>query len=70
MMFVTEKKVYDSIGGGPVEFAAIEDAKRCSDIMIKEYHLNNKDSEQLGMICGGSNVVLFIPIVGTEERIY
>lgn len=67
MMFVTEKNVYDSIGGGAVEFAVIEDAKKCKHIMIKEYQLNNKDSAQLGMICGGNNVILFIPIVRTER---
>lgn len=62
MMLVTKDCVIDSIGGGAVEFAAIEDARNCKEIMIKEYHLNNKDSERLGMICGGSNKVLFVPI--------
>lgn len=62
MMFVTKEKVYDSIGGGAVEHAAIEDAASCIKPEIREYHLNNKDSERLGMICGGSNTVLFIPV--------
>ena len=62
LMALTKEQVIDSIGGGAVEFAAIEDALNCKEVMIKEYHLNNKDSERLGMICGGSNKVLFIPI--------
>lgn len=62
MMLITEDKIYDSIGGGAVEYAVIEDAKNCSEVMVKEYHLNNKDSVRLGMICGGSNTVLFVPI--------
>ncbi len=62
MMFVTESKVIDSIGGGAIEFAAIQDARNCCEVMIKEYHLDNEKSRALGMICGGSNTVLFIPI--------
>lgn len=62
MMMVTKDEVIDSIGGGAVEFAAIEDARNCKEIMVKEYQLNNRDSEKLGMICGGTNKVLFVPI--------
>ena len=62
MMLVCEDEIIDSIGGGAVEYAAIEDAKECSSIMIKEYALNNKDSIRLGMICGGTNKVLFVPL--------
>ena len=62
MMLVTPDKVYDSIGGGAVEFAAIDDARTCEHVMIKDYCLNNKEAGNLGMICGGSNKVLFIPV--------
>lgn len=62
MMFVDESKTVDSIGGGAVELAAIEEARACHKAMIKEYQLNHKDSEKLGMICGGSNKVLFLPV--------
>ena len=62
MMFVTEHKIYDSIGGGAVEFAAIDDARSCEHVMVKEYCLNSRKEENLGMICGGSNKVLFIPV--------
>lgn len=62
MMFVGKDRVIDSIGGGAVEFAAIEDARAFPHAAVREYHLNNRDSERLGMICGGSNKVLFIPV--------
>lgn len=62
MMFVNEQMVIDSIGGGAVEFAAIEEARKNPRAMVKEYHLNTEKSRELGMICGGSNKVLFIPV--------
>ncbi len=62
MMFVTEDKIIDSIGGGAVEYAAIQDARICKTVMVKEYQLNQEQSENLGMICGGSNKVLFVPL--------
>ena len=62
MMFVGENTTVDSIGGGPVEFAAIKDARGCTKTMTKRYDLSNEESEKLGMICGGENTVLFIPI--------
>ncbi len=62
MMFVNDKTVIDTIGGGAVEFAAIGEARKISKAMIREYQLNTEKSRELGMICGGSNKVLFIPI--------
>lgn len=62
MMFVGKARTLDSIGGGAVEFAAIEDARTCPQAAIREYHLNNRDSIRLGMICGGSNRILFLPV--------
>lgn len=63
MMFVTENKTIDTIGGGAVEYAAIEDARaNMGKVFIKDYCLNNRTAENLGMICGGENKVLFVPI--------
>lgn len=62
MMLVTGDHVIDSIGGGAVELAAIEDAKRDPSPCIREYQLNSRDAARLGMICGGSNRVLFLPV--------
>lgn len=62
MMYVTDSEVIDTIGGGAIEFAAIEDAKICTEVMVKEYTLDSEKSRELGMICGGSAKVLFLPI--------
>lgn len=62
MMFVTDTEVIDTIGGGAVEFAAIQEARNGSGVRTREYRLNMDKSKELGMICGGSNKVLFIPI--------
>ena len=62
MMFVNEKGFVGSIGGGREEYQAILDAKNCQKVMMKHYELNNSESANLGMICGGSNDVLFLPI--------
>ncbi len=67
MMLVTTDKIFDSIGGGPIEYEAICDAKNCDRVMIKEYYLTNEESQGLGMICGGSNKVLFVPIKEKDE---
>ena len=62
MMFVGEDRVIDSIGGGAVEYAAINQAKSVIEPMIRDYDLSDKDKVELGMICGGRNRVLFIPV--------
>lgn len=62
MMFVGNGYTIDSIGGGAVEHQAIEDSKTIKDVCIKEYSLNDRTKLELGMICGGYNKVLFIPI--------
>ncbi len=62
MMFVTENKIVDSIGGGAVEFAAIEAARQNREAAIRSYNLNKKEENALDMVCGGSNRVLFLPL--------
>lgn len=62
MMFVGKEKIVDSIGGGAIEYAAIQDARTMEQVMVKEYQLNNSQSAELGMICGGRNKVLFVPM--------
>lgn len=62
MMFVTDTATIDTIGGGAVEYAAIQDARRNKKIFIKEYDLSNQIAQNEGMICGGRNKVLFIPL--------
>lgn len=62
MMLVNSDGIIDTIGGGPIEHAVIEDAKINKVAFIKEYYLNNSDAGNLGMACGGKNTVLFLPI--------
>ena len=61
-MLVTEDGQIDSIGGGPVENAAILDAKNDPVACIRDYVLNNSEGARLGMVCGGTNKVLFLPV--------
>lgn len=62
MMFVNKEKVIDSVGGGAIEHAVIEEALKCRKAMSKEYQLDTEKSRELGMICGGSNRILFVPV--------
>lgn len=62
MMLVSDNKVIDTIGGGSIEACVIEDARSTKDVTEREYNLGDEEVKRLGMICGGSNKVLFIPI--------
>lgn len=62
MMLITGDGQIDSIGGGPVENAAILDAKNDPVACIRDYVLNNSEGARLGMVCGGTNKVLFLPV--------
>lgn len=63
MMLVTAEESIDSIGGGAVEFAAIEAARQEPNrAIIRSYQLNKKETNALDMVCGGSNQVLFLPL--------
>lgn len=62
MMLVTDDDIIATIGGGRVEYQAILDARNETGIRIHHYELSNKEGATLGMICGGRNDVLFIPL--------
>lgn len=62
MMLVTDSGQIDTLGGGAIENQVISDAKTIDTPFIKEYNLGPSDSAKLGMICGGTNKILFIPI--------
>jgi xanthine dehydrogenase accessory factor len=62
MMFVGEDRVLGSIGGGEPEYQVICHAKQCKSIVRRQYVLNNKSTNGLDMICGGTIHVLFIPV--------
>lgn len=62
MMLVTENGQIDTTGGGAIENAAIRDARSDPSACIREYKLGNQEGATLGMICGGTNKVLFLPV--------
>lgn len=62
MMLVTKDGQLDTIGGGPIEHAAILDARNDPSACIRHYQLGTQEGAKLGMICGGSCNVLFLPI--------
>lgn len=64
MMLVTKDSQIDTLGGGAIENQVIIDARSIKTPCIKEYNLGPSDSAKLGMICGGTNKILFIPLNG------
>lgn len=62
MMYVTKNQIYGSVGGGNIENHVILNARNHPEVSIQHFELNNSEGATLGMICGGSNDVLFIPI--------
>lgn len=62
MMLVTAHGQIDTLGGGAIENQVIIDAKQVKEPCVKEYNLGPSDASKLGMICGGTNKILFIPL--------
>lgn len=62
MMLVTENETLDTVGGGAVEHAVITDARWNPCAAVRRYSLSNEEGSRLGMVCGGSNTVLFLPV--------
>ena len=62
MMLVTKDGIIGSIGGGNLEKTVMEEALSIKEITKKEYDLSNAQSATLGMICGGKNEILYVPV--------
>lgn len=62
MMFVSEREVLGSIGGGETEYIAIQDAKETTQVTVRDYILNSSGVNGLDVICGGRIKVIFIPV--------
>ncbi len=62
MMLVTKEGILGSIGGGILECSVLEDAKKITSVTVEDYQLSNEESAAMGMICGGSNKILFVPL--------
>lgn len=63
MMFVSEHEVFGSIGGGECEYIAIQDAKKMTEVTVRDYILNSSGVNGLDVICGGRITVIFIPVI-------
>lgn len=56
MLILSDGTTVDTIGGGPLEFLAIEEAKKNLQVgksVVKTFSLNNVEAGELGMVCGG-----------------
>ena len=65
MLVGDEGRICGTIGGGAVEYRAEQDAKRVlgsRKSVMEQYVLEKNDVLDLGMICGGKNKVLFVPL--------
>ena len=62
MMLVKDNTIIDTIGGGAIEHAVIEAARSLKSAFIQDYALNNTEAGNIGMVCGGKNTVLFLPV--------
>lgn len=57
MLILADGSTIDTIGGGILEYMAVEEAKQNLDSgksVVKAFSLNNKDAGNAGMVCGGS----------------
>ncbi len=60
MVVNSDGSICGTIGGGSVEFAAIERAERLTEnFALEEYDLSNSQAAGLGMVCGGRVKVMF-----------
>lgn len=62
MVVKRDGSIYGTIGGGPVEYAAVREARdfgKEGRFAIKEYDLSNSSAATLGMVCGGRVKVMF-----------
>lgn len=66
MMLVTDQGMIGSIGGGILEKTVMDRAKTMKEITTDQFDLSNRDSAGLGMICGGKNEILYIPLQTDE----
>ncbi len=60
-----------TIGGGTVEYASHEAAKKLNagESQVRDFDLTNNDAASLGMVCGGAMTVLLDSMLPEEEPI-
>lgn len=71
MLVGTEGRIAGTIGGGAVEYRAIQLAAEFSGIgrsQVHSFSLNEKNGAELGMICGGDVTVQFLRICAQDRQ--
>ena len=69
MAVFADGRIVGTVGGGPVEFAATQEAKevlREGKTRIRGFSLSNAQVASIGMICGG-NVTLYYQLLRSED---
>lgn len=66
MIVADDGVCYGSIGGGAIEYRAVQEARSAELPCDRRYDLSSQDAADLGMVCGGSVTVHFERIVYTE----
>ena len=59
MLVAEDGKIYGSIGGGSVEFEAVNHSFHVNEFETQRYNLSTTDTRNLGMICGGIVEVMY-----------
>jgi xanthine dehydrogenase accessory factor len=62
MMLVGEEGCVGTVGGGSLEQHVTELAPHISSIETRSYDVGSTNRDGLGMVCGGRNEILFIPL--------
>lgn len=73
-MIITESgRQFGTIGGGAVEFAAIQKCRKLDEALgftVESYDLTNSEAAVLGMVCGGKVTVMFEPLASITPGRY
>ncbi len=64
MLVKKDGSIIGSIGGGILEHQVILRAQKVTEITDEAYVLSDAEGAELGMICGGTNQVTLIPLLG------
>jgi xanthine dehydrogenase accessory factor len=72
MIVCPDRKIINTIGGGPFELLVIEDALqliRSGKPLLKKYSFNPEGKDAIGAVCGGT-VTVFIEVFGGGSKLF
>ncbi len=70
MLVGSEGPIIGTIGGGAVEYNAVEVSKELIEkksSLVKEYILRTNETEDIGMVCGG-NITAYFQFISSKEK--